>query len=703
MEEGSDSNLGRYFIHRAFFRRYPLMIGLFFALFFFVLIATYMSPKIYQSSALVQINPLGIELNVLKKNSQKQMTGSFFTNELEAFTSHIVLEKVVRKLNLDYEWQTSVASATKSLSSLCKTKLKLGTDIIELKAKAKNPALAKEITEEIIVSYEEWANERNRKRVERELNVFRNNLENQRFRVLEKRRVLNMLSQALQVPYYESTRAAGSLGVIEENLLNQAENQYFALQKEKTDLMVHIETLDSLKDNELMNYAVGLEIPENRVSSLYELYQQELRSLESLKSSGLGHHHPNLSMQRSNIAKLEEDLKNAVNSLRKILETRLDLVNQQYLRMKKIVSNKKDEAVSIALEAHDYGEAKREYQHSVAILQEMDIEFLREKINLEIPKQFILVHKYPKENKNPVFPKVSLNITLGLFLSLALSVFIPFLLEYLDSSIKTFEDVEIFLNLPVFGVIPNESTYSLLLEADDIAGSESFRIIRSNIESKMLPDKCNIIQLISASKGEGKSTITSNLGYTFAKSGFKTLIIDCDFRAPKQHSYFKINQDFSGLQSYLSKEVDLSKLVYRFSENLHVIPADRGGKEEIFHRINKDSISRLFNEMKKEYDVIFVDIPPVMGFGEVTTLMSQSDLAVLIVEYGKLPKKVLLRAKKIAEENTQIAGVIINKADIISEIDYSYYYKGYYLYYYGNDEKNEENDENVLEENDEKI
>ena len=665
-----------------------------------VAFGTYLSPKQYKSEANIQLFPRNLEISILKKQIVKKSNNRYFSNELEAFTSERVLYKVVDALNLDEVWQISKRKAVQRLDAKIKTKLTLSTDIINLRVKAENPERARDISAQIIESYKEWANERYFSQVENELNAFRNNLEDQKINVLEKRRILNMLAQALQVPYYENSKASGVLGTIEQNVLNVAEREFFILEKEKSDLIVHIETLLSLKDENLIRYASGLEIAENRVTPLYEKYEEKLRELESSKFSGLGIAHPLIRMEKAQIDRLQTDLKNSVISLREILQSRLELIDRRFFRMKQMVAKRKDKAVSTALEAHDYSVTKRDYEHAVSILQEMQLEFLREKVHLEIPKQFILVHKSPTVNKLPVYPNVDLNFTLGIVFSLFSAIALPFLLEILDTSLKTFEDVELLLEIPIFGVIPKTSYPLLIQDDEDLSEIEAFRIIRSNIESKILDSKKNLVAIVSSSKGEGKSTIISNMAYIFMKANYKTLLIDADMRVSKQGENFDLDPDIPGLRDYFLGKEDASKIVHKYSDNLDIIPSGSTKHLGVFNTINKRSLSNFFDIYRESYDIIFLDLPPIMGFSEVGVFLSQSDAIIMAIEYGKMPIKVLQRAKQIAEftSNRQIIGGIINKADLTSELDYSYYYKSYYLYYYGDDSSARQNAQNAQNE-----
>jgi len=137
----------------------------------------------------------------------------------------------------------------------------------------------------------------------------------------------------------------------------------------------------------------------------------------------------------------------------------------------------------------------------------------------------------------PVKPNKPLNIALGIIIGLVVGVGLAFFIEYLDTSVKTIDDVERSLQSPVLGVIP-QNVGLVLEEGVDSPHAEAYRVLRTNILFSRKDEKLNTIAVVSAGAGEGKSTTVFNLASVFAQSKQRTLIVDSDLRRPTLHKMF---------------------------------------------------------------------------------------------------------------------------------------------------------------------
>src|SRR5258705_10287500 len=134
----------------------------------------------------------------------------------------------------------------------------------------------------------------------------------------------------------------------------------------------------------------------------------------------------------------------------------------------------------------------------------------------------------------PVRPNKPLNIALGIIIGLVVGVGLAFFIEYLDTSVKTIDDVERALQAPVLGVIP-QNVGSLLEEGPDSPHAEAYRVLRTNIMFSQKDAKRNTLTIVSGGAGEGKSTTTFNLATGFAQNGQRVLVVDSDLRRPSLH------------------------------------------------------------------------------------------------------------------------------------------------------------------------
>jgi capsular exopolysaccharide synthesis family protein len=170
---------------------------------------------------------------------------------------------------------------------------------------------------------------------------------------------------------------------------------------------------------------------------------------------------------------------------------------------------------------------------------------------------------------------------------------------------------------------------------------------------------------------------------TFAQAGKRVLIIDADLRKPRLHRIFKI-KNVNGLTSYLSAQTDLENLEKPTPvPNLFLINAGPVPPNPV-ELLGSEKMGSLIDEMRKRFDYILFDSPPVLPVSDAVVLGPRIDAAILVVWGGKTTREALKRAKeKLAMHRIKCAGAIINK---VSLDDHDYYYMKHYYQYYGQQE-----------------
>jgi len=203
---------------------------------------------------------------------------------------------------------------------------------------------------------------------------------------------------------------------------------------------------------------------------------------------------------------------------------------------------------------------------------------------------------------------------------------------------------------------------------------EQFRTLRTNIKFSSAGDELKIITVTSCSPGEGKSTVTANLGAIMAKGGKRVVIVDCDFRKPTIHKKFQMS-NFRGLTDILVQDKEIDDVITdTHVSNLSVIPSGPlppNPSELLGSKYTKD----VFNELSEEYDMVLIDTPPVLYVSDAQILSSISRGTILVVSYGNTEKKALAEVKELIEKaGGKILGVVINKIPNQYNEGYDYYY-----------------------------
>lgn len=217
---------------------------------------------------------------------------------------------------------------------------------------------------------------------------------------------------------------------------------------------------------------------------------------------------------------------------------------------------------------------------------------------------------------------------------------------------------------------------------------EYYNSIRTNIQFSGRDLK--VITLTSAQPGEGKSTTAKNLAISFAKAGFRTLLIDADTRNSVMSGTFKSNERYQGLTSFLSGNAELSDVICDTSiGNLMILPAGQVPPNPT-SLIQNDNFKSMIETVRGLYDYVIIDTPPLGLFSDAAILAHHSDASLLVVKAGADKRRTITKLKEQLEQSGSVfLGVILNKYDIHLDKYGSYgSYGGYGSY--GNYGKSEE-------------
>ena len=298
----------------------------------------------------------------------------------------------------------------------------------------------------------------------------------------------------------------------------------------------------------------------------------------------------------------------------------------------------------------------------------------------------VLIIDNAREPKNPAKPNRLLIILVGTVLGLGLAFGYVFVKNYFDNTIKTPEDIQ-KINVNVLAWIPEidgidiDGTASefVIAKFPDSIPSEAFRALRTRIHfSRPNSSSLKTILVTSPAPREGKTTVALNLAGSFAQTNKKTLLIDCDFRKPRIHNIFGVSKT-PGLIDYLFDECKLEDII-RVSEvkNLSYItsgtippnPAEMLGSQQL---------ENFLADMKKIYDLIIIDSPPVVAVTDSEILSRKVDGTLLIVSSEMTETDMLKRAVELLRsDNAVLIGTVLNNFSY--KAGYASYYKYYYYY-----------------------
>jgi len=284
----------------------------------------------------------------------------------------------------------------------------------------------------------------------------------------------------------------------------------------------------------------------------------------------------------------------------------------------------------------------------------------------------------------PVSPNVRMNVLLAVAIGATLAIAAAFLLEYLDDTVKTPDDVERVMGLTTLGAISRigdikEVADGLVVPRDPKSPvAEAYRVLRTNLQFTSVGSDISTFIVTSAASSEGKTTTLANLGVTIAQAGKRVILVDTDLRRPSLHKLFGLPNSI-GLTSMLLDETLGVQDVIMPTEipNLRLLtsgPRPPNPAELLASRRMDEIIAAL----ETEADVAIFDTPPVLAVTDATVMSTKVGGVVMVVEMGQTRTEICRRAvETLRQVEARILGVVMNK---ISRKRGGYYY--YYYYYY---------------------
>lgn len=613
---------------------------------------------------------------------------AYMQTQFEILVSQQNLIAVANKLDLPNEWQADETTAANILMGMIKVMPRKNTNLVDISVTTNDPRVAQQVCQAVVDCYKEL-------REEKENGVI-NEAINKRYEVLRSRqdeleRKADVVRQYIRSgKYIQGMWSDSGHGVplstgAEEQTLQQLNNSKLSMETEIAQMSVHISKLQDLKDAELLSYVTrtGLLTAESycsaKVRELNNRYTEEENSRAQMLLSGYGVRHPNVLRLDEQHKTTREQLYEELVGMRDAMIDQLDVKKSELQDVEKRYVEARDRLRDKTLEDQKVKNALQEYSAEKARYDKLENDYIADKMRLMAPRTSLEIYSRPGLPGAPSSPNYRLNLIVGAVIGLLAGIVVAFISNYFDTSIKTLEDAERSLGLPVLGVIPQDAGL-LILQGGDSPDAEAYRILRTNIELKKDLYKATTISVVSANAGEGKTTTLSNLAFVFAQAGYSTLMMDADLRRPRLARYAELKSDI-GLSSYLLGGVELKDVVFQTGhENLYMLPSgpvpvDPSGL------IGSHRMQNLLNEVSKRFDIVLIDSPPVLGVSDASLLVSKSDATLLVLQPRKMPIKALLRTKSLVQNaGGQIMGLVMNNVDISGDTQYQYY-TTYYSYY----------------------
>ena len=287
------------------------------------------------------------------------------------------------------------------------------------------------------------------------------------------------------------------------------------------------------------------------------------------------------------------------------------------------------------------------------------------------------------ENAKMIKPKISMNYIMALALGGLIPLLLIILLEYFNIKIIARKDIEQNTNVPILGSIGHNDKESELavFENPKSALSESFRSLRANLQYMLKGKEQKVLSITSTISGEGKTFCAVNLATIMALAGKKTLLLSLDLRRPKLHRVFNI-ENATGLSTYLIEQNKASEIIHSSSiENLFIANAGPIPPNPA-ELVGSEGMVKFMEKMKKEFDYVVIDTPPVAIVTDALLLKNQVDIYIFVIRHGYSTKNMLQLIDDLYnKKDMKNIAILVN--DVHAKGYYGYGYRYGYGYDYG--------------------
>jgi capsular exopolysaccharide synthesis family protein len=658
---------------------------------------TFILPESYASTVRLIVNSDISDISGLSGErgvSEASYDPYFLQTTFELIQSQVVLSNVVNAMNLNVEWGKKYFSGqtlkTTESIGLLKQRLSLSTvrntKYITITIYSEDKNAAARLANAIAEAYQDYRLKQRQELTARSIDVLETQFQEDEEQIQDVQTNVDRLRRVLNI-YDSDANSINPTPTLTQEVLQRYHEQQIEGEKTYKQLETRLTELQGLSTDKLRDVLPSVSADgalSDLLSKLHEA-QQKLVVLTNDYSP------TNLMVARvqSLVDELNRQIDDRVAGVMAGIESSVESQKAALDAFTAAVEDAKTKDQQEAIRGQPYWEEKRKLGRMLDFHRALAAKIESEKLSLEIPKTAMVQITDPAEpGRDPVKPNKTLNITLGLVFGLIMGVGLAFFIEYLDTSVKTIDDVERAFQAPVLGVIP-QNVGILVDEGSESKHAEAYSVLRTNLLFSRKDDKLNSVVVVSAGAGEGKTTTALNLATVFAHTGQRVLLVDSDLRRPTLHKLLHVSNSI-GLTNYLLKQNSLAEVIQNTSVPLLHFMASGKLPNSSMGILGSSPMKDMIAELKQRYDFIFYDSPPILGVSDASILASEVDLVLQVIEYRRYPQPMNVRGKQMIEKvGGNFAGIVLNNINMSQDESY-YYYSGYYHDYYNSHREGEQ-------------
>ena len=403
---------------------------------------------------------------------------------------------------------------------------------------------------------------------------------------------------------------------------------------------------------------------------------------------------PDVEHLRRQIGEVDEQIAQEVGLIRTALEQDYQAKRREQAALQTEVDALEQELLALQDRNTDYQTLKRDVETNSQLYDGLLQRMKEVGVVAGITANNISVVDSAQIPRSPFKPSLRSNLMMALMLGLVGGGMVIFLVEHIDDTIKTSDDVETRLHAPVLGVIPYASARAYGIEEQEIPllaavdpqspVAEAVRSLRTQLLFATAEGAPKVMHLTSAGPGEGKTTVSTSIAIAFAQAGAKVLLIDADLRAPSLHRVFELPNSV-GLTNYLAGSMQPAEIAQpTATTRLFTIPSGPLPPNPV-ELLSSAKMGELIALAAERFDYVLLDGPPVIGLADALVLANLARGTVFVADaestrYGAMESAV----KRLRAAHATIIGAVIDRLGKVgSGYGYGYGYDYQYTYHYG--------------------
>lgn len=412
--------------------------------------------------------------------------------------------------------------------------------------------------------------------------------------------------------------------------------------------------------------------------------------------------HPQVVAQEAGLATIREELRKEIKQVIKTAQVEYDMLVQQETDLRKAYKEATAEVMGLQSKVVRYNQLRLNVDRLRRLTETVGGRETESGLASRLRTNNVHALDTAQVPTEPVGPNVRAAVLTALGLSLALAIALAFLLEFLDSTVKTQEDMERVLRMPFLGMIPHlpeepmdaqqrpEKKDLFIARHPKSTVSECCRVIRTNLLFMSPDHPARTLLVTSAGPQEGKSMSSISLALSMAQSGSRVLLVDTDMRRPRLHKVFGLQSGGIGLTTVIANTVPALEAVRTTDyENLFLMPCGPMPPNPA-ELLQTDRFKQIVTELAGAFDKVIFDSPPIGAVTDALVLSQVTDGVILVAKSHKTSRDMLRRAhRQLQDLNAHMLGCVLNDLDLENRrkgygYPYYYYYRsGYYRYGYG--------------------